>query len=81
MKNATTPATKADIAEVKAEIAVLKAEMATKKELEAAVTEMKQHFAVMVETMKHDFRDAFRDGYSSLRDRVSRLERVVGISA
>ena len=44
------------------------------KELAAAVNELKRYFDVMVETMRHYFQDAHRDGYQHLRNRQDNLE-------
>lgn len=78
---------KADIDVLKEDIHALRAEMATKTDIaglradvESFKDEIKRYFDVMVETMKHEFRDAYHDGYATLRDRVDRLERAVGIS-
>jgi acyl-CoA reductase-like NAD-dependent aldehyde dehydrogenase len=70
MTNDNTPATKADLA-------TLAATMATKAAVDAAFKELKRYFDVMVETMRHDFQDAFRDGYQHLRNRQYDLERRI----
>ena len=62
-----TPATKADMATL----------AATKAAVDAAFEELKRYFDVMVEAMRHDFQDAFRDGYQHLRNRQYDLERRI----
>jgi len=70
MTNDTIPATKADL-----EVLATKAELAAiQLQVKDAVDELKRYFDVMVETMRHDFQDAYRDGYQHLRNRQSDLE-------
>ena len=75
MTNDNTPVTNADSAQMTAKF-ITKAEVEETmiKALTAAVNELKRHFDVMVETMRHDFQDAHRDGYQHLRNRQSDLE-------
>ena len=75
MMNDTTPVTKADLAEMAAKF-VTKADVEeiVTKVITPAINELKRYFDVMVETMRHDFQDAYRDGYQHLRNRQSDLE-------
>ncbi|MBI3331406.1 hypothetical protein HYZ99_00415 [Candidatus Peregrinibacteria bacterium] len=63
-------ATKGDIRSVRQEMRALKTEI---------VEELKRHFDVTVETIRHDLLGANKDDIEVLKDRVTRLEDHTGL--
>lgn len=74
-KDSQAPATKTDIAMLMKEIGKLYDAQDRWKE------EIRRHFDLTVETIRHDLRGANKDEIVALKDRVSRLERHTGLVA
>jgi hypothetical protein len=51
------------------------------EKMEAWKTELKDHFDLVTENIKHDFQGAFHDKLEQHEDRLVRLEREAGLSA
>jgi hypothetical protein len=76
------PATKEDIRLLMEQMGTYYANTADRfAAVEQRIEELHEHFGVVAENIKHDFRGAFADKLDQHEDRIVRLERRAGLRA